>query len=515
MTELADPSNARRGDAAWRAACYDARVPDARKRKVIVVGSGPAGLSAGVRLLEASGGDLDVELVTLGHHFGGKAATWRDHEGFTIEHGFHAVFGFYEEMRSLAKRAGVDLGAALHSSAGRWHYFDQRTHDVKRLDLHPSPVVTLLRLSALFDLGPADNRAMTDAGMRTFRALTRPERGELLDDVCYRAFLLEHGMPPSVLRHPMYRQTQEVLFNYPYEVSAYVLLKGLSLLMHCVHDATFHYSRGGLSEMFWDPIARYFERLGGRIRIRQKLVRLEHEDGALRGLVFAAPDASSHDEGRNPWPPTVPTVPGSEIRDAPDAVICTLPVANFVELNPGDAMWSDPYFANMRNLRSVSTVSLQVWQKEALRAPVEGTISGLALPFGYAIDTKRLGPAYGSDDPRFGASLMWAGQEGGFEDVPDEKLIADARAALGAVPGYEGSEQAEVVHRHFRRNRANHQRYLLTEPGTLRFRPHMQSPLRGLWLAGDWVRNEIDVPTMEGAIRCGKAAADAVVEALA
>ena len=35
-----------------------------------------------------------------------------------------------------------------------------------------------------------------------------------------------------------------------------------------------------------------------------------------------------------------------------------------------------------------------------------------------------------------------------------------------------------------------------------------------LWLAGDWVRSELDFPCMETAVRTGLAAADAVLKAL-
>ncbi|MBT3223029.1 MAG: NAD(P)-binding protein, partial [Proteobacteria bacterium] len=55
--------------------------------RVLVLGGGPAGLSAAIRLKEKGGRDVDVRLLTQGHLYGGKASTHRDDEGYTWEHG--------------------------------------------------------------------------------------------------------------------------------------------------------------------------------------------------------------------------------------------------------------------------------------------------------------------------------------------------------------------------------------------------------------------------------------------
>ena len=486
-----------------------------KRPRILVVGAGPAGLSAGVHLLEKAGRDVSVEIISMGHHLGGKAASWRDPQGFVIDHGFHAVFGFYEEMKGLLRRAGVDLSRALVKSDGLFRYYDERSRRVERFQFAHHPLVMLARYGAFPGLTFSERMQLTAAFTRMAATVAKTPKLHDLDDICYRAFLAQHGVPASVFRHPMLREAHELAFNHPYEISTFVVLKWAALAGHCYYDASFDYGAGSFSEQFWDPIGRYFERLGGTVRLRQKLVRLEHADDELTALHFATPDnAGFHQDGRNVWPTIVPTAAGTELREEGfAAVICTLPAACFLELNPGDPLWNHPFFGGMHNLTSVPTLSLQVWLEEETPGRIDSSIAALPLPLGYVVDYKRLVPEFARDD-RYGAALEWVGGEVGYEHWSDERIISGARAELAKLPGFGGTDQAEPVHVSLRRNRANHNRYLLTDPGTWQFRPTVQTPLTRLYLAGDWVRNDIVTPSMEGAIRTGKAAAQAVLKTL-
>jgi uncharacterized protein with NAD-binding domain and iron-sulfur cluster len=57
-----------------------------------------------------------------------------------------------------------------------------------------------------------------------------------------------------------------------------------------------------------------------------------------------------------------------------------------------------------------------------------------------------------------------------------------------------------------------HNAYFVTHPGTLSLRPEITTPYDNLFLAGDWTRNGVDLPCMEGAARSGRMAVREILE---
>ena len=484
----------------------------AKRPRILIIGAGPAGLSAGVHLLEAAGDSIDVEIIAMGHHLGGKAASWRDPQGYSIDHGFHAVFGFYEEMKALARRAGIDLGKALVSSHGEFRYYDARFGTEETFTFAHNPLVMLSRYYNFPGLTQAERDALVAASGRMAQTIAGLASLEQLDDVCYRAFLTQHGVPSSVLSHPMLREVYELAFNAPHEISTYIVLHWARLAGRSYYDASYDYFAGGPSELFWDPISKYFERLGGKLRVREKLIGLRHEGGKLLALQFGIPDNPRfHQDGKRPWPVVVPVMEGARYEETDfAAVVCALPAACFLEAQPrglalGGPVLRPPAKPDQREQPVPADVDARVvharraWRDRHLAAAARLRhrlqAAGAGVP---ARRPLRRGAGVGRRRRR-------------LRDDERRRAIRSGRASLSRTPGFEGVESSEVVHVSLRRNRGNHQRYLLTDPGTLKFRPTVKTPLQGLFLAGDWVRNEIDIPSMEGAIRCGKAAAHQVL----
>ncbi len=494
--------------------------PGARRRlRVLVVGTGPAGLAAAARLVERGRERVRVRLVALGHHLGGKAASWRDGEGRIIEHGQHVVIGWYRELIGLLTRAGVDAQARLNWNHGETHLYEPRDQRVHTLRLRRNPLATLgsaLGYSGLSAREKANVAAFVAGNAALFLGL---QALESLDDICFTAFCLANGLAPSIVQTSIFRASRTAQLNWPGEISAYSMLKATRVMGRDYRSARYAFPDGGMSERFWEPVLAHFKDLGGEIEFMKKLTAIHLDHGRAVAVSFGEPDSAGHHAAsphRSAFPGPIPLKPGSERLDRDfDYLITTLPATAFQELNRGDAgFWATPGFADIRRLRGVKPLGLQLWHRAALTRRYPGALGGLDGPLPYLVDNKHLMREY-RYDPRYGAVLHFVGQETGYEDWSDEQHLATCLDNLRRVPGAEALDRDGVLHWQVVRHHSPDQLYFYTEPGIQRFRPHPRTAIPNLFLAGDWVRSELDFPCMETAVRTGQTAADKVLYALA
>src|SRR5690348_17228654 len=87
-----------------------------RKKKVAILGGGPAGLAAAFELTATKElrDEYDVTVHQLGWRLGGKGASGRnaDHHDRIEEHGLHIWFGFYDNAFALMARCYDELKRA-------------------------------------------------------------------------------------------------------------------------------------------------------------------------------------------------------------------------------------------------------------------------------------------------------------------------------------------------------------------------------------------------------------------
>ena len=462
--------------------------------RIIIVGGGLAGLSAGIKLLEERP-NTKVTLYNLGHHLGGKATSYKDEAGYNIDHGFHAISTNYRRFLDLLARAGVDKSKTLVRDQGTYFY-DEETGKIAKSGEAASWKSRLdgWKLGAFFS--------------KNLEALYTQENIEQYDDLCWKAWAIEHGLDEALTKKRSFRFSQDALFNWPHEVSAYITIKSLRLLGG---SGNYYLVDGTYADSLIDPIVNYFRKLGGRVELLHKLVEVLHDGRQITGLRFALPDFNYHNHGRTKWERAVRVLAETTttITDF-DHVVLAIPVDNLRELNRGDrAFWSG--LAGVDNLQTVATLSFQVWTEKNVLPKPSACINGLDEPMPMVVDYKNLKTCY-RNDGRIGSALEWVGQESQFEHCSDEELKLKAYQSFLKIPGTTDPREAGIVHELLSRNTSNHERYLLTDPGTLKFRPRSKTHLGNLFLAGDWIRNEIDVPTMEGAVCSGYTAASELLK---
>lgn len=460
-------------------------------KKAIVVGGGLAGLSAGIKLLEERPGTR-VTLYNMGHHLGGKISSHRDEDGYNIDHGFHAIQANAQRFHDLLARAGVDREKDLVPDRGTYFYQEPGKMRGPDMPMDEADVEATTKQMAFFN--KYQDTIFTDPDIEKF------------DDISYREWALERGYDEELTKTRGFRFSIDALFNWPHEISTYINFKSIRMLGGL---GNYYLTNGPYDEIIVDPIADYFRKLGGRIEMYHKLTEVEHEAQRITGLRFSRPDYLFHDHGSEEWESSVKVLPGSVIVDDFDAAILTLPVDSFRELNPGDsAFWQG--FPGIENLRSVSTLSWQMWTREKV-LPVDCCINALDEPLPMVIDYKNLRDEYRNNDS-IGSALEWVGQENTFEEVSDDEIKALTLECYLKIPGAKDPRDKGIIHESFRRNSSNHKRYLLTDPGTTKYRPSSKTHFVNMFLAGDWIRNDIDVPTMEGAICSGYTAVEALLK---
>lgn len=466
-------------------------------KKIVIVGGGLSALSAGIKLLEMDKG-YDVTIYNMGHHLGGKAGSYMSNEGYEIDHGFHAIFKTYHAFLHLLKKAGV-IDQDLISNKKRNYFFEtdsQQIHYVGELVDHLAKKNNFIQ-----GYGFGNNLAMADFYFKNRHTILKDKDIEYLDEVCYTAWAIKNGYPLHLINKTFFRYAKDGLFNWPNEISAYMALKSVRLIGE---KREFYFVNGHYGTKIINPIVEYYKKLGGKIESYKKLIKVDYDDTKAVKLVFRKPNGEVHNNGFKHWDKEVVTESNDIIVTNFDAVILTLPVDSFRELNKGDQQFFS-YFKGIENLQSICTLSYQVYTKEKLIPYLGTTIDALPEPFNTVVDYKDMISQY-KDNPEIGSALIFGGQETKFEKYTDEELKQLALNSLKRLPIYV-DKPFTILYDCLNRNSSHHERYLLTDPGTLKYRPVSKTFLTNMFLAGDWIRNPIDVPTMEGAVISGYQAA--------
>lgn len=468
--------------------------PNQSAAKVVVVGGGLAGCAAATVLAERG---FSVTVIEREHYLGGRVGAWDDRladgTGFQMERGFHAFFRQYYNLRALLRRVDPELGClrplADYPLLGPGGWQESFSGLPRRVPLNLLALVwrtPSLRLRDLprIDVGPATEMVAFDPRSTYAR----------WDHVTAREYLDSLGFPPRA-RRMLFDVFAHSFFNPEERYSAAELLAMFHFyFLGNPEGLVFDVLREPFSTALWDPLRRYLEARGVRFVTGSTVTRVERSSSGL---------AVEHERGH-------------ELCDALVLAVTVPALKALLEASPslsasaGDATALDAWRAQVRSLDL--TLPFAVWRLwldrplRADRAPFAGT-TGIGILDNISIYEKLEGE-----------SAAWARRTGGtivelhayaVDDALDEPAIRRAlRDDFHTV--YPEARDAKVIE----------DRFLLRRdcpsfaPGSDALRPGVETPVPGLWLAGDFVKLPFPSALMERAVASGFRAASGIAKAL-
>jgi squalene-associated FAD-dependent desaturase len=447
-----------------------------RRFDAVVVGAGFAGLSAAVRLTQHGARVLVLEARA---RLGGRATAFTDRDtGELVDNGQHVLLGCYSETLAFLR----DIGAGANVRIEPWLRVTMIDRAGRRSRLEcpglPPPLHLLAgvfewdalrwadRLSVLQMAGPI---RQARRALRPGATMVAASPGETVD-----AWLVRNGQTPRI-REMLWEPLALAALNQPVAQAAAPLFARVLAEMFGSDSqaAAVVLPTKPLHLMYAEPAREYLESRGGSVRT-------------------GAPAKITIESGANP----LLEVEALRERWLPDVVVVAVPWFAIGDVLAGDTSALENMLARARQMASSPIVTVNLWFDRDVLADVQAPFVGLPGRSMQWVFDKRA--VFGGDTAHL--SLVSSGASPIMAQT-NEELIANAHGELlNALPAARGASLvgATVV----REPRAT----FSLAPGQPD-RPQVATPVRGLYLAGDWIDTGLPA-TIESAVRSGHQAAD-------
>lgn len=431
---------------------------------VAVIGAGYAGLACAVELARAG---VHVTVFERSHTLGGRARVVHKDHHWRVDNGQHILIGAYTELTRLLRLTGgspkllAHLPLTLHVP-GHLH--------LKAAAL-PAPFHLAVGLLRAKGLTWADRMAM----VRLMRRLKKSDF-RVPPEMTVTGLMRETRQTAAMIELVWVPLCVAALNTPPGDASAQIFANVLrDSLAGSASASELLIPRVDLSELFPVPAARYLATRRGKLRTGNAIDAIRPVAGGFR---------LEGDPGSQSWPhvvvATAPYHAGTLLASSGQ---CDRLAAQI------DALPHEP----------IVSVYLALGKGQRLPEPMIGLVSGAtAGPAQWAFDRGQLGGPEGLIACVISAS-------GPHETLPRDELILQTHAQLERHLGRRlpSPEWSQVI--------VEKRATIACRPGI--FRPGIRTPMRGLWLAGDYL--ESDYPaTLESAVRSGLACAQAILAEL-
>ncbi|HUF54409.1 MAG TPA: hydroxysqualene dehydroxylase HpnE [Dehalococcoidia bacterium] len=437
----------------------------------LVIGGGLAGITAACELADAG---VRVRLIEKCPYLGGRSYSY-DAGGTEVDNGQHVFLGCCTEYIRLVERLGVRDRVHLQKRM-RVPVIDKVWGEsvLTAVDL-PPPAHLLPSLLRFKSLSPAE-KALAGYAFAQIRQTDRAAQPQL-DEITFEDWLLARKQSPHAIRSLWNLIIQPTLNDHVSRVSADLALMVFQEgFLRSRDGANVGWAKVGLSTLLGAAARSYIESREGEVLTT---VGLQGVEAGADGVTRALTDAGEF---------------------TADAYVVALPSGSVLDVLP-EAIYDDPFFSRIRRIETSPIVNVHLWYD---RPVWDRTFAAfLNTPVQWLFNKSRI---WGLNGPQYLDVSLSGARE--WIHVPAAEIRDHfAKELRSLLPRARGAKlvKALVV--------KQRDATLAPMPGVRRLRPTQATPVRNLFLAGDWTDTGWPA-TMESAVRSGAAAAAAAMRSL-
>ncbi len=453
--------------------------------EVLIIGGGFAGLAAGVALSKAG---RRVHLLEQRRHLGGRAYSFRDSQtGAVVDNGQHILMGCYHATTEFLKEIGTLERVHFQPQLTVWFLDASGRLTTLRCPNLPAPWHLLAGIFASngFNLRQKLEVLRLGYALDSARHARNDSGGHTVEE-----WLERLGQSETLRRNLWDLLCIAALNEDPRIASAVLFERVLRLaLFTSPTDSRIGLARAGLSDCYTEAAAAYIVARGGRVETGRSVSEfLISGRGATAGSRTPRPEPRFTCEGLR--------LGDGEVIQA-RTVLSTVPSFQLGRLLPPDLLRSEPFFRAATSLRPTPIISINLWFDRAVTDLDFVGLRGTTVQWLF-----NKGKIFGSHEGY--VSLVLSGAHQHIHRSKGE-LLAIALQELGDLLPV--TRQARLGHSIIIK-----ERFATFSPSVEAeaLRPPSTTPVRGLYLAGDWTATGLPA-TIEGAVKSGYTAAEAIL----
>jgi squalene-associated FAD-dependent desaturase len=432
--------------------------------QVLIVGGGLAGLAAAEALAPRG---FDVKVVEARGRLGGRAGSFQDGAtGQLIDACQHVSMGCCTNLADFCRHVGIDHLLEPQPTL----YFMTPDRRITRFGSDRVPAPLHLARSFL-----RAHYLTLGEKFRIALALRRLERMSPDDDPPFLDWLKQQGQSERmisrfwglVLTSALNESTERIGLRYARKVFV---------------DGFFRHRRGfdvevprvPLARLYGEELQNWLSRHGVQLELQTAVRNLQIEGDRMAGLVLRQGE-----------------------RYQADWYIATIPFDRLLNILPAEQIEAHDCFRNLKQLETSPITSVHLWYKlPVTNLPHIVLIDCLSQ---WVFNRGEIAPG-----EHYLQVVVSASRE--IRELGHEEIERRIRAELSKLlPG--ASEDAIIRSRVI----TEHSATFSAVPGVDRWRPGQETPIRNLFLAGDWTATGWPA-TMEGAVRSGRLVAQALLK---